>query len=77
MLEEEAIHRRKAKEIQFQKKEIEEAKSTTIEDLTMGLMNYKYVGLDFIKGEVGSLMYVHSLYIFGARTRRKSKPNRA
>lgn len=57
VLEEEAIHRRKAKEIQFQKKEIEEAKSTTIEDLTMGLMNYKYVGLDFIKGEVGSLIF--------------------
>ena len=37
----------------------EESKKITIEDLTKGMINYKYLCLDFEKAEEGRLRYVH------------------
>jgi hypothetical protein len=33
------------------KRAVEETKKTTIDDLTRGVVNYKYLGLDFQKAE--------------------------
>lgn len=48
----------KAEKIRQQKSIAEESKKMTIEDLTKGMINYKYLCLDFEKAEVGSLRYV-------------------
>jgi hypothetical protein len=37
---------------------VEESKKTTVEDLTRGIVNYKYLGLDFEKAEGNRLRYV-------------------
>ncbi len=56
MLAEESMYRLKALEIRDKKREIEENKNTTIEDLTRGLLNYRYTGLNFDKDRSGGLM---------------------
>lgn len=48
---EEAKHRDRADETSDLKKKIEEAKQTTVDDLTRGVVNYKFLGLDFEKAE--------------------------
>jgi hypothetical protein len=48
---EEAKHRDRADETSDLKKKIEEAKQTTVDDLTRGVLNYKFLGLDFEKAE--------------------------
>ena len=58
VLAEEADYRKKAQEIRDKKREIEENKNTTLEDLTRGLLNYRYTGLNFEKGQNGGLMCV-------------------
>ena len=56
--EEKAI-RQKANEVRAKKEEIEMARGITMEDLTKGLLNYKYTGLTFEKGaKAGDLRYV-------------------
>jgi len=42
---------KKVKEIQDIKRKMENSKNTTIDDLTHGILNYKYLGLDFEKAE--------------------------
>ena len=59
--EEKAI-RQKANEVRAKKEEIEMARGITMEDLTKGLLNYKYTGLTFEKGDkAGDLRYVFYL----------------
>ena len=55
---EEAAVRKKADEVRAKREEIEMSRGVTIEDLTKGLLNYKYTGLSFVQGEKGALMYV-------------------
>jgi hypothetical protein len=45
------------------KANIELSKRTTVDDLTQGIVNYKYLGLDFEKAENERLRYV-ALFIF-------------
>ena len=40
------------------KESTEAAKQTTVDDLTRGIVNYKYLGLDFEKAENDRLRYV-------------------
>jgi len=62
--EEKAI-RQKANEVRAKKEEIEMARGITMEDLTKGLLNYKYTGLTFEKGDkAGDLRYVFLFIIF-------------
>jgi hypothetical protein len=42
-------------EAQKLKENIESSKQATVNDLTRGIINYKYVGLDFEKAEDGRL----------------------
>ncbi len=44
---EEAKHRIRAHDARVLKEQAEEAKKTTVDDLTRGIVNYKYLGLDF------------------------------
>jgi hypothetical protein len=44
------------------KKKREEVKNITVEDLTRGIVNYKYLGLDFEKAEGNRLRYVPVVY---------------
>ena len=60
--EEKAI-RQKANEVRAKKEEIEMARGITMEDLTKGLLNYKYTGLTFEKGaKAGDLRYVYFFF---------------
>jgi hypothetical protein len=54
---EEKTEQARALEVRSKKEFAEESKKTTIEDLTRGIVNYKYLGLDFVKGENQSLRY--------------------
>jgi len=47
--------REKAQEVRAKKIEIEAQRGMTMEDLTKGLLNYKYTGLTFQKGHNGAL----------------------
>lgn len=47
--------REKAQEVRAKKIEIEAQRGMTMEDLTKGLLNYKYTGLTFQKGQNGAL----------------------
>jgi hypothetical protein len=49
--QEEAKHRERAKEANDRKEKVEAAKQTTVDDLTRGIINYKFLGLDFEKAE--------------------------
>jgi len=53
-IEEKAV-REKAQEVRAKKIEIEAQRGMTVEDLTKGLLNYKYTGLSFTKGDHGAL----------------------
>ena len=55
--QEEAVESSKAEEVREKKLRAEESKNMTIEDLTKGVINYKYLGLDFEKAETGRLRY--------------------
>ena len=55
---EEEIVRKKADEVRKKKEEMEMNKKYTVEDLTRGLLNYKFTGLTFEQGGRGSLRYV-------------------
>ena len=46
---EESKHRARAVEIRALKERVQDAKRTTVDDLTRGIVNYKYLGLDFEK----------------------------
>ena len=48
---EEAKQRARAAEARALKERVKEAKETTVDDLTRGIINYKYMGLDFEKSE--------------------------
>ena len=48
---EEAKEQARAAEVRAKKQFAEESKNTTVEDLTKGIVNYKYLGLDFEKAE--------------------------
>ena len=52
---EEKTVREKAQEVRAKKIEIEAQRGMTVEDLTKGLLNYKYTGLSFTKGDHGAL----------------------
>jgi hypothetical protein len=43
--------RARADEATEMKKKVEEAKQTTVDDLTRGIVNYKFLGLDFQKAQ--------------------------
>ena len=47
--------REKAQEVRAKKIEIEAQRGMTVEDLTKGLLNYKYTGLAFQRGDNGAL----------------------
>jgi hypothetical protein len=46
---EEAKQRARAEEARVLMERVQEAKRTTVDDLTRGIVNYKYLGLDFEK----------------------------
>lgn len=58
ILAEEIAIRQKADEVKARKEEIETARGITVEDLTKGLLNYKYTGLTFEQCDKGALRYV-------------------
>lgn len=59
VMAEEADVRRKADQVRAKKEEIEMARGITVEDLTKGLLNYRYTGLTFEQGgEKGKIRYV-------------------
>ena len=43
--------RARADEATEMKRKVEEAKQTTVDDLTRGIVNYKFLGLDFEKAQ--------------------------
>jgi len=49
----ELLHRGKAEEAREYKSKVEETKTTTIEDLTKGIVNYNYLGFTFVKAPNG------------------------
>mmetsp|Transcript_17875 Transcript_17875/g.29336 ORF Transcript_17875/g.29336 Transcript_17875/m.29336 type:complete len:252 (+) Transcript_17875:77-832(+) len=49
--------REQAQEVRAKKIEIEAQRGMTLEDLTKGLLNYKYTGLTFQKGDNGALNF--------------------
>jgi hypothetical protein len=56
--EEEKVAFAKAEEVRKSKERIENAKKVTVEDLTIGLVKYRELGLDFVKAEdSGALMF--------------------
>lgn len=46
---EQSKHRLRARDARSLKERVQEAKKTTVDDLTRGIVNYKYLGLDFEK----------------------------
>ena len=61
-ISQEAIVRRKADSVRAKKEEIELARDTTVEDLTKGLLNYRFTGLTFKQSEQGALRYVECMH---------------
>ena len=61
-ISQEAIVRKKADNVRAKKEEIELARDTTVEDLTKGLLNYRFTGLTFKRSEQGALRYVDFLF---------------
>jgi hypothetical protein len=56
--EEEKVVFAKAEEVRKAKERIENAKKITVEELTIGLVKYRELGLDFVKSEnSGALMF--------------------
>jgi hypothetical protein len=60
---ERAHQKERAQKARKTKANIELSKRTTVDDLTQGIVNYKYLGLDFEKAENERLRYVIS-FIF-------------
>lgn len=60
----EAQENTKAEKVRQQKTMAEESKQMTIEDLTKGMINYKYLCLDFEKAEEERLRYVDCTHLF-------------
>ena len=56
----------RAAEVRSKRFLAEESKNTTVEDLTRGIINYKYLGLDFEKAENQKLRCVSTVAIFAA-----------
>lgn len=50
--------RKEADKVRRKKEEMEMNKKYTVEDLTRGLLNYKFTGLTFEQGGKGALRYV-------------------
>ena len=48
---EEKKQRMRANEVRDFKKQVEDDKKTTLDDLTRGVVNYKMLGLDFVRTE--------------------------
>jgi hypothetical protein len=48
---EQSKHEARAKEARELKERVKESKQTTVDDLTRGIVNYKYLGLDFEKAD--------------------------
>jgi len=57
MRKEEADYQLRAADVRDMKAKVEEAKKTTVDDLTRGIVNYKYLGLDFEKAEGNKLRF--------------------
>jgi hypothetical protein len=55
---ERAHQKERAQKARKTKANIELSKRTTVDDLTQGIVNYKYLGLDFEKAENERLRYV-------------------
>ncbi|KAI2504272.1 Chromosome segregation protein Spc25 [Fragilaria crotonensis] len=55
--EEERLCRIKAEEAMDHKARVEESKNTTVDDLTRGIINYKYLGFDFVKAKGNGLRF--------------------
>lgn len=56
--EEEKVTFTKAEQVRKSKERIEKAKQITVEELTIGLVKYRELGLDFVKSEnSGALMF--------------------
>lgn len=47
--------RLRAEETRDQKARVEESKQTTVDDLTQGIVNYKFLGFDFVKAKNNGL----------------------
>lgn len=58
IMAEEAAVRKRADEVRKKKEEIEMARGITLEDLTIGLLNYRYTGLTFQTLQDGTLRCV-------------------
>lgn len=58
--EEEDREQARAAEVRSKKRLAEESKNTTVDDLTRGIINYKYLGLDFVKAENQTLRFSFS-----------------
>lgn len=58
VLAEEAAVRKKADEVRAKKEAIEMARGITLEDLTKGLLNYRFTGLTFERSDKGALRCV-------------------
>ncbi|KAL3768040.1 hypothetical protein ACHAWU_005498 [Discostella pseudostelligera] len=57
IMAEEAAVRKRADEVRKKKEEIEMARGITLEDLTIGLLNYRYTGLTFQTLQDGTLSF--------------------
>mmetsp|Transcript_25264 Transcript_25264/g.35964 ORF Transcript_25264/g.35964 Transcript_25264/m.35964 type:complete len:243 (+) Transcript_25264:34-762(+) len=53
----ERYHQAKAEEVRDLKRRVEQAKTMTVEDLTRGIINYSYLGLDFQSATNGRLKF--------------------
>ena len=61
LMEEERHCRIKAQEAMDHKARVEESKNTTVDDLTRGIINYTYLGFDFVKAKGNGLRCVESI----------------
>ena len=61
MKKDEAVQRARAEEARKTKQKAEARKDQNVEDLTMGMILYKRLGLTFEKGENGSLRFVFTM----------------
>ena len=53
-----SVHKDRVAESKRLKNDLQTSKTATVNDLTKGIINYKYSGLDFEKAEDGRLRYV-------------------
>lgn len=61
MKKDEAIQRARAEEARKTKQKAEALKDQNVEDLTVGMILYKRLGLTFEKGDSGSLRFVFTM----------------